>query len=216
MGTGNDVAMEIAHITLVKGDLIGIANAKSLSVLVMRNIKENLFFAFAYNVVVIPIAALGLLTPIFAGLAMALKDSPPSERDFMVLEGDPDLGLVMDRPLYRPEEQARITETPSSLGEPASQVDALYELDDISLAELAERLRRAIAEDGQASLGGLALRWPARHGSAELVGYLRLASMAPELAEADRRTRIEAYNERTSATVITDCPDPIFLTEVQP
>jgi len=149
-------------------------------------------------------------------LAMALKDSPPTERDFMVLEGDPDLGLVMDRPFYRPEEQARITETPSSLGEPASQVDVLYELDDISLAELAERLRRAIAEDGQASLGGLALRWPARHGSAELVGYLRLASMAPELAEADRRTRIEAYNERTSATVITDCPDPIFLTEVEP
>ncbi len=73
MGTGTDVAMESADITLVKGDLIGIAHAKSLSVLVMRNIKENLFFAFAYNVVGIPIAALGLLTPIFAGLAMALS-----------------------------------------------------------------------------------------------------------------------------------------------
>lgn len=73
MGTGTDVAMESADITLVKGDLIGIAHAKSLSVLVMRNIKENLFFAFAYNVIGIPIAALGLLTPIFAGLAMALS-----------------------------------------------------------------------------------------------------------------------------------------------
>ena len=73
MGTGTDVAMESADITLVKGDLIGIAHAKGLSVLVMRNIKENLFFAFAYNVVGIPIAALGLLTPIFAGLAMALS-----------------------------------------------------------------------------------------------------------------------------------------------
>jgi heavy metal translocating P-type ATPase len=73
MGTGTDVAMESADITLVKGDLIGIAHAKALSVLVMRNIRENLFFAFAYNVIGIPIAALGLLTPIFAGLAMALS-----------------------------------------------------------------------------------------------------------------------------------------------
>jgi P-type E1-E2 ATPase len=73
MGTGTDVAMESADITLVKGDLIGIAHAKSLSVLVMRNIVGNLFFAFAYNVIGIPIAALGLLTPIFAGLAMALS-----------------------------------------------------------------------------------------------------------------------------------------------
>jgi heavy metal translocating P-type ATPase len=73
MGTGTDVAMESADITLVKGDLIGIARAKSLSVLVMRNIKENLFFAFAYNVIGIPIAAMGLLTPILAGLAMALS-----------------------------------------------------------------------------------------------------------------------------------------------
>ena len=73
MGTGTDVAMESADITLVKGDLIGIARAKDLSVAVMRNIKQNLFFAFAYNVIGIPIAALGLLNPIVAGLAMALS-----------------------------------------------------------------------------------------------------------------------------------------------
>lgn len=73
MGTGTDVAMESSDVTLVKGDLIGIARAKDLSVLVMRNIKQNLFFAFAYNVVGIPIAALGLLNPIVAGLAMALS-----------------------------------------------------------------------------------------------------------------------------------------------
>ncbi len=73
MGTGTDVAMESADITLVKGDLTGIARAETLSVSVMRNIKENLFFAFAYNVLGIPIAALGLLNPIIAGLAMALS-----------------------------------------------------------------------------------------------------------------------------------------------
>ena len=73
MGTGTDVAMESADITLVKGDLIGIARAKDLSVKVMRNIRQNLFFAFAYNIIGIPIAALGWLNPIWAGLAMALS-----------------------------------------------------------------------------------------------------------------------------------------------
>ncbi|MCK5611675.1 hypothetical protein KAR91_57925, partial [Candidatus Pacearchaeota archaeon] len=71
--TGTDVAMESADITLVKGDLIGIAKAKNLSVLVMRNIKQNLVFAFIYNGLGIPIAALGLLNPMIAGLAMALS-----------------------------------------------------------------------------------------------------------------------------------------------
>ena len=64
MGTGTDVAIESAKITLVKGDLQGIVKAKSLSNAVMRNIKQNLFFAFFYNALGIPIAA-GLLYPFF-------------------------------------------------------------------------------------------------------------------------------------------------------
>lgn len=64
MGTGTDVAIESAGITLVKGDLEGIAKARLLSHKVMRNIKENLFFALAYNALGIPIAA-GVLYPVF-------------------------------------------------------------------------------------------------------------------------------------------------------
>ena len=64
MGTGTDVAIESAGITLIKGDLRGIARAKKLSHKVMRNIKENLFFALAYNTLGIPVAA-GLLYPFF-------------------------------------------------------------------------------------------------------------------------------------------------------
>ena len=64
MGTGTDIAMQSAEITLVKGDLNGIANARSLSSDVMRNIKQNLFFAFFYNVLGVPIAA-GVLFPVF-------------------------------------------------------------------------------------------------------------------------------------------------------
>jgi len=64
MGTGTDVAIESAEITLLKGDLIGVAKAKILSEKLLRNIKENLFFAFIYNVLGIPFAA-GLLYPFF-------------------------------------------------------------------------------------------------------------------------------------------------------
>ncbi len=64
MGTGTDVAIESAKITLLKGDLQGIVKAKTLSHKVMKNIKQNLFFAFGYNVIGIPIAA-GILYPFF-------------------------------------------------------------------------------------------------------------------------------------------------------
>ena len=80
MGTGTDVAMESAGITLVKGDLRGIAKAIRLSRAMMRNIRQNLFFAFIYNALGIPVAA-GLLYPFFgvllspmiAGAAMSLS-----------------------------------------------------------------------------------------------------------------------------------------------
>jgi Cu+-exporting ATPase len=64
MGTGTDVAMESAGVTLVKGDLIGIARARQLSRATMRNIRQNLFFAFAYNSLGVPVAA-GVLYPFF-------------------------------------------------------------------------------------------------------------------------------------------------------
>jgi Cu+-exporting ATPase len=80
MGTGADVAMESAGVTLVKGDLTGILRARRLATATMRNIRQNLFFAFVYNAAGVPIAAgvlypfFGiLLSPIFAAAAMALS-----------------------------------------------------------------------------------------------------------------------------------------------
>jgi Cu+-exporting ATPase len=67
MGTGTDVAMESAGVTLVKGDLRGIARARALGRATMRNVAQNLFFAFVYNSVGVPIAA-GLLYPVFGVL----------------------------------------------------------------------------------------------------------------------------------------------------
>ena len=80
MGTGADVAVESAGITLLGGDLVGIVRARKLATATLRNIKENLFFAFAYNSAGVPVAAgilypfIGLLlSPMIAAAAMSLS-----------------------------------------------------------------------------------------------------------------------------------------------
>ncbi|MCZ6589176.1 MAG: HAD-IC family P-type ATPase, partial [Alphaproteobacteria bacterium] len=64
MGTGTDVAMESAGVTLIKGDLMGVVRARHLSKATLRNIRQNLFFAFVYNALGVPLAA-GVLFPVF-------------------------------------------------------------------------------------------------------------------------------------------------------
>jgi Cu+-exporting ATPase len=73
LGTGTDVAMESAAVTLVRGDLRAVARARRLSRRTLAAIRQNLFLAFVYNTLAIPVAALGLLNPVIAGAAMSLS-----------------------------------------------------------------------------------------------------------------------------------------------
>ncbi len=73
MGSGSDIAIEVGDIVLVKGSLIGVVQAINLSKATFRKIKQNLFWAFGYNIIAIPLAVAGVLNPIVAELAMALS-----------------------------------------------------------------------------------------------------------------------------------------------
>ena len=74
MGKGSDIAMDVAKMTIISSDLLKIPEAIHLSKSTVRTIKQNLFWAFAYNIVAIPVAVLGFLTPTFGALVMGLSD----------------------------------------------------------------------------------------------------------------------------------------------
>ena len=73
MGAGADVAIEASDITVMNNDLRSVADAVRLARATLRIIKGNLFWAFAYNIILLPVAAFGLLNPLFAGIAMAFS-----------------------------------------------------------------------------------------------------------------------------------------------
>jgi hypothetical protein len=159
----------------------------------------------------------GELVEAWKRLALECRDDPPAYRVFMELEGEPDILLVMDRPLFAPEAEVVIAERPAEAGSPSVGTEALYDLDSVDLGELAGRLRALLAESSQASLSGITGRFPVSQGAAEILGYLSLASEAGSGAVwGDSRAEIRARNERRDTRFVVDSPDPEYLSEVDP
>ncbi len=90
IGAGSDVAIEAADITLMRNDLMSVADAISLSHTTLRKIRQNLFFAFIYNVLGIPLAAIGLLNPVIAGAAMAMSSVSVVSNSLLLKRWRPD------------------------------------------------------------------------------------------------------------------------------
>ena len=109
MGTGTDVAMESAGVTLVKGDLRGIVRARRLSRATMRNIRQNLFFAFVYNALGVPIAA-GVLYPV--SRASAEPDDRQRRDDLQLGLGDRQRAAASARRALKERASARAHRAP--------------------------------------------------------------------------------------------------------
>lgn len=90
IGAGSDAAIEAADLTLIRNDLLGVVDAIDLSTATLGKIRQNLFFAFIYNVAGIPLAALGLLNPVFAGAAMAMSSVSVVSNSLLLKRWQPD------------------------------------------------------------------------------------------------------------------------------
>ena len=92
IGAGSDAAIEAADLTLIRNDLLGVADAIALSAATLGKIRQNLFFAFIYNVLGIPLAALGFLSPVVAGAAMAMSSVSVVSNSLLLRRWQPEAG----------------------------------------------------------------------------------------------------------------------------
>ncbi|HOI51787.1 MAG TPA: HAD-IC family P-type ATPase, partial [Azonexus sp.] len=92
IGAGSDAAIEAADLTLIRNDLLGVADAIALSAATLGKIRQNLFFAFIYNVLGIPLAAFGFLSPVVAGAAMAMSSVSVVSNSLLLRRWRPEAG----------------------------------------------------------------------------------------------------------------------------
>lgn len=150
-------------------------------------------------------------------LALAVRDNPPSARAFLAVEGNPDVELVMERPLYAPETPVRIAVQPSVLGRAEADTAPLFELDAIDLELLRSRIRLLLRDRPQVSLAQIARAYPMVSGIAELIGYFTLASRsAAALIDDAALTEIVVRNDRSGHAYRVRSPSLVFLPELAP
>jgi hypothetical protein len=156
----------------------------------------------------------GELIESFKRLALLVRETPPDSRRFIIIDGDPEPSLVMDRPLYEPEDPVFIAKSPMHTGIPSVEADALFDLDSIDMGLIGKHIRLMLLEQPQASLSDIVNRNPIRMGAAEVLGYLSIASEPGAASDSGKRTEIQAYNERRRTRFVVDSPDIIYLSEL--
>jgi hypothetical protein len=149
-------------------------------------------------------------------LALEVRDRPPTGRAFLVTEGDPDVEVVMERPLYAPREATVIAHRPSEMGRAESDASPLFELDAVDLEVLAARIRRSLGDNPQVTLTELVASYPITKGLAELLGYFTLATRHPSDTTELKTTRIVVRSDRTGGAYDVTSPDLVFLPEARP
>jgi hypothetical protein len=150
-------------------------------------------------------------------LALTVREHPPSDRAFMTIEGNPDIDLVMERPLYAPQAQVHIAEAPSALGLPQADTAPLFEPDAVDLELLRSRVRALLRDRPQVSLTEITASYPIEKGIAELVGYFTIASRSGATSvDDDARTPIVVRNERSRSAYLVRAPALVFLPELAP
>ncbi|MBE3129788.1 MAG: DUF3375 family protein, partial [Acidobacteria bacterium] len=148
--------------------------------------------------------------------ALAARDSPPTERIFIEVEGEPDLNLVMDRPLYEPQAPVHISSMPGEIGDAELDVEALFDQDQVDLAVLRERVAGALRGRSQVTLQEIVREHPLEGGISELLGYLALASRTGAASvDQERTTTMRVRNRRTGRELRVLAPTVIFLPEVR-
>jgi len=150
-------------------------------------------------------------------LALQVRDAPPAGRSFLSFEGDPDVDMVMERPLYDPVPPVRIEARPEEMGISLADTAALYQPDAVDLGELRDNVRSLLRDRPQVSIEEIARAYPIGGGVAELIGYFTLASREEAATVDDSHTvRLKVENRRSGRSYVVRSPNLVFLAERTP
>ncbi len=158
--------------------------------------------------------AVAVLAEEIKKLALALREAPPADRAFIVIEGDPDIDLVMERPLFEPEEPVRIGTAPEAHGESDADAAALFAQEEIDREAIRANIAEALLDRQQISLAELLARYPVADGGAEVLGYLAEASLpGAAMISDEERTELRAENRKRGTAYRIGAPEVVYLKE---
>jgi len=156
--------------------------------------------------------AVAVLAEEIKKLALSLRDEPPADRAFIEFEDDPDIDLVMERPLFEPEEPVRIADSPEEQGESDADAAALFSQAEIDRDAIRANIAEALLDRPQIALAELLERYPVTDGGAEILGYLAEACAPGAAMIVDgERTELRAENRKRGTAYRVGAPEVVYI-----